>query len=318
MNEYSDLEKKLGYIDITPNKKYLYRICQMYDNNEATIDELVSVFHERAAINSYLTTDDVEGKDIITLSLENDKGSFRKRWYFTKEQLSSWENTIIYEDEFTTVNKPTSFEESKNIGNPIWCFCYNEDWWKQHTDFDKETIYFVHSLLQDELNYCAACVLPNGDIKVLDKNHHWLSRNNGELYMYLYQIKDARNALKSESNNRQENKDNINCNNVMKTNNKKVVRLTESKLTQIVAESVRKVLKEWDSDDDFVGHGYKTTSNLGGNEIQISDSGDAARLKFPNGRITDWLEIEFDEEGVAYITPPDGDMERLDEYMRFR
>ena len=178
----------------------------MYANNEATIDELVSVFHERAAINSYLTTDDVEGKDIMTLSLENDKGSFRKRWYFTKEQLSSWENTIIYEDEFTTVNKPTSFEESKNIGNPIWCFCYNEDWWKQHTDFDKETIYFVHSLLQDELNYCAACVLPNGDIKVLDKNHHWLSRNNGELYMYLYQIKDARNALKSESNNRQENK----------------------------------------------------------------------------------------------------------------
>ena len=106
----------------------------------------------------------------------------------------------------------------------------------------------------------------------------------------------------------------------MKTENrnKNVVRLTESKLKQIVAESVKKVLKEWDSDDDFVGHGYKTTSNLGGNEIQISDSGDAARLKFPNGRITDWLEIEFDEEGVAYITTPDGDMERLDEYMRFR
>ena len=80
----------------------------------------------------------------------------------------------------------------------------------------------------------------------------------------------------------------------------------------------KKVLKEWDSDDDFIGHGYKTMSNLGGNEIQISDRGDAARLKFPDGEITDLLEIEFDEEGVAYITTPYGDMERLDEYMRFR
>ena len=100
----------------------------------------------------------------------------------------------------------------------------------------------------------------------------------------------------------------------MKTN-KNVVRLTESKLKQMIAESVYQLLRE---SDDFIGHGYKTTSNWGGNEIQISDSGDAARLKLQSGEITDWLEIEFDEEGVAYVTTPDGDMERLDEYMRFR
>ena len=97
--------------------------------------------------------------------------------------------------------------------------------------------------------------------------------------------------------------------------NKKVVRLTESKLKRMIAESVYQLLRE---SDDFIGHGFKTTNNWGGNEIQISDSGDAARLKLQSGEITDWLEIEFDEEGVAYVTTPDGDMERLDEYMRFR
>lgn len=61
----------------------------------------------------------------------------------------------------------------------------------------------------------------------------------------------------------------------------------------------------------------KPQATWGGNEIQISNSGDAARLKLPSGEITDWLEIGFDEEGVAYVTTPDGDTERLDEYMRF-
>ena len=90
--------------------------------------------------------------------------------------------------------------------------------------------------------------------------------------------------------------------------------MTESQFHNIITESVKRVLKE---SDDFIGHGYKTTSNWGGNEIQISNSGDAARLKLPSGEITDWLEIEFDEEGVAYVTTPDVDTERLDEYMRF-
>ena len=98
--------------------------------------------------------------------------------------------------------------------------------------------------------------------------------------------------------------------------NKKVVRLTESKLKQIVAESVRKALKEWNTDDDFICHGCKMWSNWGGIEMQISDSGDEARLRYPDGEITDWLEIEYDEEGVAYITAPNGVIERFDEYER--
>ena len=95
---------------------------------------------------------------------------------------------------------------------------------------------------------------------------------------------------------------------------KKVIRLTESDLHRIIKESVNNILKE----NDFEPHGYKTTSNLGGNEIQISNSGDAARIRNSyTGNITDWLEIEFDEEGVAYVTDEMGNQERLCDYMRY-
>ena len=95
---------------------------------------------------------------------------------------------------------------------------------------------------------------------------------------------------------------------------KKLIKLTESDLHRIIKESVNNILKE----NDFEPHGYKTTSNLGGNEIQISNSGDAARIRDSyTGNITDWLEIEFDEEGVAYVTDEMGNQERLCDYMRY-
>ena len=95
---------------------------------------------------------------------------------------------------------------------------------------------------------------------------------------------------------------------------KNTVKLTETQLKHIVAESVKRVLKEM---DEFTPHGYKGMNNYGGNEIQISDSGDSARLKFQDGEVTDWLEIEFDEDGVAYVTTPYGQQEKLSDYMRY-
>jgi hypothetical protein len=43
----------------------------------------------------------------------------------------------------------------------------------------------------------------------------------------------------------------------------------------------------------FIAHGYYVVSNAGGYEVQIDDSGDSARLKLPNGEITEWLPIEY-------------------------
>lgn len=98
-------------------------------------------------------------------------------------------------------------------------------------------------------------------------------------------------------------------------NAKNTIRITESELKKVIAESVRKVLKET---EDFQAHGYKGMSNWGGNEIQISDSGDAARIRDSHtGDITDWMEIQFDEDGVAYVTDENGNEERLCDYMRY-
>lgn len=94
---------------------------------------------------------------------------------------------------------------------------------------------------------------------------------------------------------------------------KKLIRLTESDLHKIVKESVRRMLKE---SDDFNPTGYKTVSNLGGHEVQIHPSGDAARFKFYGGKPTDWLKIEFDEDGVAYVETERG-RELLSDYMRY-
>ena len=92
------------------------------------------------------------------------------------------------------------------------------------------------------------------------------------------------------------------------------IKINENTLKKIVSESVKKILKE---SDEFTPQGYKGMNNYGGNEIQINRSGDAARIKFQNGEVTDWLEIDFDEQGVAYVTTPYGEQEKLSDYMRY-
>lgn len=103
---------------------------------------------------------------------------------------------------------------------------------------------------------------------------------------------------------------------------KRKFNMTESQLnnlikeciTEVLAESTNKQLKE---SDEFKPTGYRTVSNLGGHEVQINPSGDSARFKFYGGEPTDWLEIEFDENGAAYVETERG-RELLADYMRYQ
>ena len=103
---------------------------------------------------------------------------------------------------------------------------------------------------------------------------------------------------------------------------KQIFNMTESQLnslikeciTEVLAESTNKQLKE---SDEFKPTGYRTVSNLGGHEVQIHPSGDSARFKFYGGEPTDWMEIEFDENGAAYVETERG-RELLADYMRFQ
>lgn len=98
---------------------------------------------------------------------------------------------------------------------------------------------------------------------------------------------------------------------------KQVIRLTEGDLHNIIQESVKKIIKEYE-EDKFNPQGYKGTSNFGGYEMQIDKKGENARIKDSHtSHITDWMAIEFDEEGVAYVTMPNGEQERLCDYMKY-
>jgi hypothetical protein len=56
--------------------------------------------------------------------------------------------------------------------------------------------------------------------------------------------------------------------------------------------------------EQFITHGVYTLTNTMGYEVQLSECGDAARLKDGNN-ITDWLEIEFvEDEDDSDVTNP--------------
>jgi len=96
----------------------------------------------------------------------------------------------------------------------------------------------------------------------------------------------------------------------LKEGKKRVMKITEGDIRNMVVN----VLNEM-AGDEFKANGYRGVSNAGGNEIQVNDSGDAARFRLYGGEPTDWMEIEFDENGVAYVDTPSG-REMLSDYMR--
>lgn len=231
-----EIVDKLLYIDCTSDKRYIYWICELYKNEEADENQLYNVFNERYAIVDYLSEDNVNGKDIFELANENAKGAFRKRWYSTPQQFDDFKKTIIYEDETTTINKPTSFTESQNVGNPIWCFCYKQDKWDQHNQIDNETIYFVHSaIVSDDWQYNAVCVRTNGDRLILDGQHNYLSRRNGEVDLYLSQIGGVDVLITDKITNESK------ATKYMEQNKKTI---NEAQLRAIVKEAVKSILKE--------------------------------------------------------------------------
>ena len=253
---YPHLVFKFIDIDLTSDKRYIYRMCEMLANKEANEREIKSVFSNRCEINELLSSDDVDGRSLMQLIKDNAKGNFRRRWYWYKEAKDDWKRTIIYEDENTTINKPSTFIESRNVGSSIWCFCNNEYKWEQHNFGDEpETIYFVHSLsVKKELEYCAVCVRTNGDKLIIDGLHNYLSRQNGAHSGYLSSIGSKAEAklvsdktpslpsttTQSTQNNKTDKNESKNI------NRKNTIRLTESELKQIITESVKNIISELD------------------------------------------------------------------------
>lgn len=162
----------------------------------------------------------------------------------------------------------------------------------------------------------------NGDVEYWDADN----KRMAELPDYVKRFREYEKTLPQEVKNifyneaanqgeKLERNNKTDKNESKNMSKKNTIRLTESDLKRVISESVKKVLME---NDDFQPHGYRGTSNWGGLEMQISDSGDAARLRNSvTNQVSDWLEIQFDENGVAYVTDENGHEERLCDYMRY-
>ena len=118
----------------------------------------------------------------------------------------------------------------------------------------------------------------------------------------------------------------------LEENKSKKKELNENSIRAIVAEALKQVLSQRLNEemDDFKPHGYCCDSNWGGKEIEISDSGDAARIRTNYGagpsKPSEWCEIQYDfqdedgndmDDGRPYILV-NGEKEYLDNYMRYR
>ena len=121
-------------------------------------------------------------------------------------------------------------------------------------------------------------------------------------------------------------------NSELEENKSKKKELNENSIRAIVAEALKQVLSQRLNEemDEFKPHGYCCDSNWGGKEIEISDSGDAARIRTNYGdgpsKPSKWCKIQYDfqdedgndmDDGRPYILV-NGEKEYLDNYMRYR
>ena len=169
-------------------------------------------------------------------------GKFLKAKFNDETKFAIMNKTLVFRDKEICIFKPTNFNESRIIGEPICCFAYSQERWNEHYEFDQEAIYYVYDVMRygtDE-DFVAITVRPNGSALVLDKKHNWWSRHDSTRFIQglgggaaVITTKEGK-AIKSENKEYK----------IYKHMNKKTIRLNESDLHRVIKESVNKVLKE--------------------------------------------------------------------------
>lgn len=160
------------------------------------------------------------------------------------------QKTLVFEDNNICIFKPTNFQESSVIGEPICCFAYSQGRWDEHYNGYQEAIYYVYDVMKEgtQHDFVSITVRPNGSALVLDKEHNWWSKQQSIQYIQSLEEGASYITTKDGKTIKTENKE-------YKTNtymaNKQMIRLTEDDLHNIIKESVNRILREYrDIDDD--------------------------------------------------------------------
>ena len=117
---------ELMEIDKTEDKHFLPKIIELHREG-VDLKTLESIFFQRYAIESWLRDTNMDDKDPIELRKDNTKGVFRQNQYKLDGVKELWLSSVIYEDNDVTINRPESFQVSRTIGYPIWCYSYNQN-----------------------------------------------------------------------------------------------------------------------------------------------------------------------------------------------
>lgn len=165
------------------------------------------------------------------------------------------QKTLVFEDNNICIFKPTNFQESSVIGEPICCLAYSQGRWDEHYNGYQEAIYYVYDVMKEgtQHDFVSITVRPNGRALVLDKEHNWWSKQQSIQYIQSLEEGASYITTKDGKTIKTENKKYKTNTNMAK---KQVIRLTESDLHRIIKESVNKILKEEQNDIYDYAHNY--------------------------------------------------------------
>ena len=164
----------------------------------------------------------------------------------------------LYNDGTWSIGIWNSFQEAKLY--PIenrWCICHSYKKWKEYVDIKGSVFYIVNcndtNINQDYRHVCVE-IEPNGEI------YFWFTDNQSTHIDFLPNYfnclpESIKEIITTESNTRGNKHYNITDTENNKTdknesknmNRKNTIRLTESELKQIITESAKNVLKEYNS-----------------------------------------------------------------------
>jgi hypothetical protein len=197
---------------------------------------IYNIMSQYIALKPFCRALDVENGDYMEFIKAIKIATFLKTKFSDEESLSVMYKTLIYEDNDVCIFKPSNFQESAIIGEPICCFAYSQGRWDEHYNEYQEAIYYVFDVMNENTkhDFVAITVRPSGRALILDKEHNWWSPSDSIRYIRglgkgasLIVTKEGR-SIKNESK---------------QYVNRRRIRLTEGDLHRVIKRCVNQVLR---------------------------------------------------------------------------
>lgn len=298
--------------DIGIPSRYLLSACRFYQ-------EGVSIINLKNYFRQWMTYV-VKNKniDVNGLSFEQFYQTIQK---YKRQSLNA---NNIYDDGKVSIRKIVDFNDMKNLPFAnYWCTRKRKYWDEYSSKEPPPNFYLVTNNNFTESSNCRYVMIemyPNGEIGYWSTNNELIDENGNsgrlpKLSEYQKSLGNAFQKIKEIQGQITENKQ-YNKNNNMK----RTIKLNESDLHRIIKESVRRILKEWPSDDPNTDYSPDIEDNKRAREYDEFNSleGDINRLKrsyddkldgfretFKGGYINDEGDEDYDYVDTYYPSTPE-------------